>query len=805
MATQRNVVETIVKGTDQASAVFDRVSGKLGGFTTLAGVSAVGVTTAVAGATVAIGALAVNTARDIDAGGRVIQRALGDNADAAINYRDVMESTFSLGIGANFVEIGQVIGEVGQNTQRLGGVSEQVLARMTRDAFRVRDAFGDSTNESLSAATTLMEQFGLSGQQAFDFIVAGNQRGLNASGDLLDTINEYSVQFRNAGADAGDFFSLLETGVGGGTFLGTDRVADLFKEFRTRITDGTDLTRQSLNALGIDADSILANIADSNITVADAFEQVISRIKETDDPLQAMQAGVGLLGTQFEDLGDEAVRNLSLATTGVDDLAGSADSLNASFDTTGEVLERFGRRFLLALVPAGDAILDLVSQNLPALENLVDTIARRVGALAEGFANITIDFAVGVDEGGLAGGIANAIAQGIGRTDFGQTQIGGQVAGAVGAAIYAATAEDPPWLSLLLTYVWPAVPTAIQILTGQWEWPSPPDLIARLTDWEWPTPGAYLADWLGWTWPSAPAAIDNLINYAWPAVPGVISGLIAWQWPAAPAWIDRLLNFNFSDLLPSPLGAGGISPPVTGGITPQGLPLLAAGPPQILPVMAEVVSLLFGGGGDQAVIDATANITQVDTANLPTPEPLSLPATVDTEPDWGEWAYNYDVMATVNTEPDFGTFDHVYAVAAEVDRNPRWGSWNHTYPANARVTGVDFRENFFTTTYRATARVTQFVTQVVSSVGNALFPSNASGTDFFEGGLTYVHQGEVLMAAPRGTRVIPADRVNTLLRGGNGGGDMNVNIYLTASGNQERDARAVRDGVLRAARALGRR
>ena len=64
----------------------------------------------------------------------------------------------------------------------------------------------------MRAASTLMNQFGVDGDKAMNLIAAGAQNGLDFSGELLDSINEYSVQFSKVGLDAEDMFAIMQKG-----------------------------------------------------------------------------------------------------------------------------------------------------------------------------------------------------------------------------------------------------------------------------------------------------------------------------------------------------------------------------------------------------------------------------------------------------------------------------------------------------------------------------------------------------------------------------------------------------------------
>ncbi len=347
-------------------------AGRLGGTAAkLVGGAVLGGVTAATGAIVGIGAAALSTGSQIQQGQNDIQASLGLTKEEAQDLGQVAVSVFKDNFGGSIEEATTAVIEA---RKQLGDLNDVELQNATENAFRLSDVFGVDVSSSLNAANTLMKDFGLTQQEAFDFLASGYQKGLDSSGDFLDTITEYSTQFANAGADADQFFSLMQSGLQGG-MLGTDRAADAFKEFRVRIQDGSKTTSDALALIGIDAEGLSQKMADGSVTATDAFQMVIEKLRATDDANVQMQAGVGLLGTQFEDLGTEAALALDLTGTKMADLAGSADSLNAKYNNLGAAFEGLKRRALVALAPVGDKLLGLVNQVMPSILAGIDKLA----------------------------------------------------------------------------------------------------------------------------------------------------------------------------------------------------------------------------------------------------------------------------------------------------------------------------------------------------------------------------------------------------------------------------------------------
>lgn len=318
-----------------------------------------------------------------------LQAQLGITRTEAELLGKVAQNVWKNNFGSNVVEAADAVGQV---RAQLSQLTAEQLQQVTQTGFAIRDTYGEQMPKYISAVRSLMETMGLSHQEAMDFIAAGYQRGLNRSDDFLDSINEYAPQFSSMEMAAGSFFSILETGLQGGV-LGTDKAADMLKEFRVRLLDGSETTREGLRLLGMDVDAITGQINDGTLSWADAFTAVQDGIRSTDDQAVQMQAGVAILGTQFEDLGTQAVLGIDMANTAMGDLAGAADTVGARYSNIQDIFSGMGRRLIAALSPASTFILELANDNLPQLEAVFGRIEANLSALSGGIIGIVMGIA----------------------------------------------------------------------------------------------------------------------------------------------------------------------------------------------------------------------------------------------------------------------------------------------------------------------------------------------------------------------------------------------------------------------------
>lgn len=193
-----------------------------------------------------------------------LQAQAGLTAEEMTKYKDVLEDVYKGNFGESQEEVANVLALIKQTTNE---TNPSKLKDMTENLFTLRDTYDYDFVETLRAVNMLMEQFGVTGEEAFNLIAQGSQKGLNKNGDLLDTINEYSVHYKQLGYDANEFFNSLENGSKAGTFS-IDKLGDAMKEFGIRSKDTTSSTQEGFALLGYGAKASADDIQKAKDEVA---------------------------------------------------------------------------------------------------------------------------------------------------------------------------------------------------------------------------------------------------------------------------------------------------------------------------------------------------------------------------------------------------------------------------------------------------------------------------------------------------------------------------------------------------------
>lgn len=336
--------------------------------------------TAIAG----VGIMAVNSANDMDKAMNQYLASTGKSTEETERYKNVMEDIYANNYGDSFGDIGEAMADI---TKNLGDLDDASLQEVTESAFALRDTFGYEIPESTRAAKAMMDNFGISGEQAMNLIAAGAQNGLDYSGELMDSISEYSVQFAKVGLDADDMFKIFQKGAESGAF-NLDKVGDAVKEMAIRVVDGSDTTAQGFEAIGLNADEMAAKFAAGGDSAKEAFNETIAALASMEDPLAQNQAGVALFGTMWEDLGPEAVTALADIEEGAYDTAGAMESIkNIKYDDIGSVFEGLKRSLEVLIVPLGEQLIplmaELIDNVLPLLEEALPPLVEAISGVVE--------------------------------------------------------------------------------------------------------------------------------------------------------------------------------------------------------------------------------------------------------------------------------------------------------------------------------------------------------------------------------------------------------------------------------------
>lgn len=348
------------------------------------------------------------------------------------NIESAIRAVYTSGFSTDMLDAAQIVGQVRQIMGDLGGD----LQNVSRDAVILRDTFEVNIVESTRAAKVMMEQFGITGEQAYTLIAQLAQKGANKNGDLADTINEYSVLFSQAGFSAEQMGSLYAIGSEKGIWS-IDKMGDAIKEFNIRVKDGSKTTTEAFEAVGLDTDIMSHKFAKGGKSSQDAFKETIKALKAVEDPVKRNIAGVGFFGTMWEDLGEKAIfamaetdNALNMNANTLDDISkNKLNNASAAFAQLGRTIEV---QFIAPLSEKATPVIQGINEALSGIDPsvLVAAIAG-VGSAIAAFS--AASFIAGL--GGI-GAAASAAAVAIGAISWPVLAVAAIIGVLVAAGVY---------------------------------------------------------------------------------------------------------------------------------------------------------------------------------------------------------------------------------------------------------------------------------------------------------------------------------------------------------------------------------
>lgn len=307
----------------------------------------------------------IEIADGLDSSVNKIAAATNASAEEVNKLRSIVEQIYGGNFGEGFEDIADSISKIKQN---LGELDDKELVKVTESAYALKDVFDYDIAESSRAVKAMMENFGVSASEAYDYIARGAQNGLDYSGELLDNISEYSVQFKKMGLSASDMFKIFANGSENSAW-NLDKIGDSVKELAIRVIDGSDTTKQGFEALGLDADNMAKKFAAGSDSARAAFQEVITALAGMNDPIAQNTAGINLMGTMWEDMGAEAVLALGDISDSAFDCAGAMDAIkDVNYSSLNNSLENVQRQIDLLIEPIGESL-------IPVLDEAADSVA----------------------------------------------------------------------------------------------------------------------------------------------------------------------------------------------------------------------------------------------------------------------------------------------------------------------------------------------------------------------------------------------------------------------------------------------
>lgn len=214
----------------------------------------------------------------------------------AINYdKAITDLQITMGLTEKSAkDLYNAVQDISQGGYSIEGISNSVKILEQRfnlsadetknlaQGMEILNKYGYENKDVVRFMTSAVNDWGMGYEEALDYILTGEQKGLNISEDWMDTLVEYTPILSTLGLTGKDVFALISEGVKA-TGLDTDKAADMVKEFFLTLTDGSDTSKEAFKDVGINIDTLKNQIDNGSITSAEAMQKVMKAIMKVGD------------------------------------------------------------------------------------------------------------------------------------------------------------------------------------------------------------------------------------------------------------------------------------------------------------------------------------------------------------------------------------------------------------------------------------------------------------------------------------------------------------------------------------------
>ena len=285
---------------------------------------------------------------------------------------DSIQKIYTSGIGENLEE---VAGAAALVKQQFGDIDSSTLEQITQDAIAMSGIFGTDLNETLRGVNALMNNMGLSAEEAFDYIAKGTQNGLDKSGELSDNLAEYSQIWEQAGFSAEEMFSILQNGLDSGAY-NLDKVNDFVKEFSISLSDGR--IEENVDKFSLGTRNLFAEWQNGKASQKDVFNSIISDLSNMTDQQEALSIASSVWSALGEDNAMKVITSLNNVNDTYSDVKGTMESIEEiNYDNFADKTAALKRQVEM------DVIIPITQKYMPKIEKAIDYVSEHLDEIVE--------------------------------------------------------------------------------------------------------------------------------------------------------------------------------------------------------------------------------------------------------------------------------------------------------------------------------------------------------------------------------------------------------------------------------------
>lgn len=239
-----------------------------------------------------------------------------------------------------------------------GITDDEYITRITNEVITLDQVFGQSTQDTINRATSMVNAYGITWDHALDLMTKGMQDFSDGGAQMLNAYEDYSQVYQQLGYDADNMYSALKS-ASNDQALGKDSNLNKGVEnFVKTLTSGSEESKTALKDLNLLTADIPTKMRAGGDAASEAVQRVLTGLQSIEDKAKRDELGKTLFGDKiWTETNGQIVDTILAGYQKVGDVAGATeDAMTAKLDTFSDTVagtqERISQSVSEAAAPA---------------------------------------------------------------------------------------------------------------------------------------------------------------------------------------------------------------------------------------------------------------------------------------------------------------------------------------------------------------------------------------------------------------------------------------------------------------------
>lgn len=272
-----------------------------------------------------------------------------------------------------------------------GITDDEYITRITNEVITLDQVFGQSTQDTINRATSMVNAYGITWDHALDLMTKGMQDFSDGGAQMLNAYEDYSQVYQQLGYDADNMYSALKSASNDQTLGKDSNLNKGVENFVKTLESGSKDSKTALKELKLESADIPAKMRSGGDEAANAVQRVLTALQNVKDQAKRDDLGKTLFGDKiWTETNGQIIDTILAGYQKVGDVAGATeDAMTAKLDTFSDTVagtqERISQSISEAATPAvefGKKVFASFNEGFDA-DGIGEGVKRAAGAVVD--------------------------------------------------------------------------------------------------------------------------------------------------------------------------------------------------------------------------------------------------------------------------------------------------------------------------------------------------------------------------------------------------------------------------------------